>query len=88
MDRGAGASSRSGSRPGMLRSMPISSCSSSTARMRVSTGMVGMCSPLSSLEGIHPALEVGYPLLGQVDVGLGDRFGVLLQRVQQHHQVL
>jgi len=50
MDCGAGATSRSGSWPGVLRSMPISSCSPSTASMRVSTGMVGMCSPLSSLE--------------------------------------
>jgi hypothetical protein len=50
IDSGAGATSRSGSWPGVLRSMPIRSCSSSTARMRLSTGIVGMCSPLSSFD--------------------------------------
>src|ERR1700685_3099363 len=39
-------------------------------------------------DGIHPALEVRHPLLGEFDVGLRDRSSVLLQRVQEHHQVL
>jgi hypothetical protein len=50
IDYGAVATLHSGSWPGVLRSMPINSCSSSTARMRLSTGMVGICSPLSSFE--------------------------------------
>ena len=47
---GTGATSRSGPSSGTWRSMPISSSSSSTARMRFSTGIVGIWSPPSTFE--------------------------------------
>jgi len=47
---GTAAISRSGSPSGVSRSIPISSRSSRTAKIRARTGIVGMWVPLSSLE--------------------------------------
>jgi hypothetical protein len=54
---------------------------------RSSRRVVSRRSRRSPLQGIHPGLEVDPPLLGGLDVRLGDVSGVLAERVQQDDQV-
>jgi len=54
------------------------------SRRRVLARCPRRCPP----QGVHPALEIGHPLLRQPDVGARYCPGVLLQRVQEHHEIL
>lgn len=80
---GTGATSRSGSSSGTWRSMPISSPSSSTARMRLSTGIVGMWLPPSTFE--MKEWDVSTRLATSCWVRF--RPGVLLESVEQHDEI-
>jgi hypothetical protein len=45
------------------------------------------CPGRLALQGIHPGLEIGPSLVGDLDLGLGDGSGVFPEDVQQDEQV-